>query len=230
MSELKVLMAIPARGGSKRLKRKNLADINGKPMIAYTIEAAIGAGLGDMIYVCTEDAEIKSVSLDYGAKVFDISEDMAGDMVSSTVPCVELYKSLTAKGEIIDYLFNLQPTSPLRTSSDIAESFKTIINNNADFLASTTLIDPHYFHWALREVGGDWTMFFGKEFLKERPLLPNIYRPNGAIKLGKAKLLAKTGTVFEKNLCTYEMPEDRSIHVATEFDLLCVRTLLNMKD
>ena len=225
----KILIAIPARGGSKRLPKKNLFNIKGKPLIAYTIEAALNANLTDDIFVCTEDNEIAETSKKFGAKVFIIPNEMAGDLVSSTVPCITLLEHLSRLGKKNEYLFNLQPTSPLRNSDDIIQSFKALKDNSADFLLSVTKIDPHYFHWALEYKKSIWDMYFEKNFLIERPLLPNVYRPNGAIKLAKAEKILEKKIFFEKKLTVYEMPEEKSIHVSTLFDIHCIEGILNAK-
>ncbi len=224
-----ILLAIPARGGSKRLARKNLLAIDGKPMIAHTIEAAQQSKLAADVYVCTEDDEIADVAGQYGAQVFRIPAEMAEDNISSTTPCLALYDHLLAQGAHIEYLFNLQPSSPLRTADDITGSLARIREANADYLVSVTPIDPHYFHWALLEKEGDWAMYFGSEFLRERLYLPDVYRPNGAIKLARAAKLRETGHYFGKNLSVYEMPEERSVHVATRFDFLCVQGIISAK-
>lgn len=221
-----VLLAIPARGGSKRLPGKNLAILEGKPVLVYTIEAAINSGLAQEVYVCTEDDEIAHVAGQFGAKVFSIPYSMAGDEVSSTVPCLALYDRLNREGVVIDYIFNLQATSPLRTGEDIRSAYDTLKQSDADFLVSTTSIDPHYFHWALAKEHERWTMFFGEKYLKERTMLPPVYRPNGAIKLGKASRVKETGHFFGDLLTTYEMPEERSIHLATQFDFSCIQKIL----
>lgn len=223
----RILIAIPARGGSKRLFRKNLADLHGKAMMSHTISAAIDAGLCDDVFVCTEDEEIASVAKRDGAKVFQIPESMAGDLVSSTVPCLELYDSLKRDGKEIDYIITLQPTSPLRTGEDIKSSFDVMQASRSDYLVSVTPIDPHYFHWAFTEKNGAWGMFFGKEFMKERLLLPPILRPNGAIKIAKTDKLKETENFLfhDYPIAVYVMPEERSIHVATTFDLVCARAV-----
>ena len=197
-------------------------------MLAYTIEAAIKSALASEVFVCTEDEEIARVAEYYGARVFPIPESMAGDEVSSTVPCLSLYEKATRDGQVIDYIFNLQPTSPLRTEYDIRRAVEILTQSGADFLVSATPIDPHYFHWAVVEEQGNWKMFFGEEFMKERTMLPPVFRPNGAIKLGRAIRVQKAGHFFGHPLTVHMMPEERSIHVATAFDLACVRAMLNM--
>jgi CMP-N-acetylneuraminic acid synthetase len=224
-----VLLAIPARGNSKRLPRKNLIDLAGKPMLAYTIEAALKSGLARSVYVCTEDDEIADVSKCFGACVFHIPKPMAGDEVSSTVPCLALYDKLLFDHAPIDYLFNLQPTSPLRSGNDIRKAFDVFIAAEADFLVSVTPIDPHYFHWGVIKKEKGWTMYFEQKFLKERTMLPRIYRPNGAIKLGKASRVKEIGHFFGHPLAVYEMPEERSIHVASEFDLECAKAMFEKR-
>jgi CMP-N,N'-diacetyllegionaminic acid synthase len=221
-----VLLAIPARGGSKRLKRKNLATLGGKPMLSYTIAAAIGAGLSDEVFVCTEDAEIAAISTACGAVVFPISESMADDEVSSTVPCLALYESLSRSGRVPEFIFNLQPSSPLRSSEDIRAAFQIFVASDRDFLVSVTPIDPHYFHWAMKRQEDGWGMFFGDRFLKERTKLEPVFRPNGAIKLALSSALVRFGHFFGPRLGIYEMPEHRAIHVATAFDLTCAEAVL----
>ena len=227
-NEHSILMAIPARGGSKRLPRKNLAKLGNRTMLSHTIRAAIDAELTDEVFVCTEDEEIASVAKSDGAKVFSIGESMAGDLVSSTVPCLALYDELMGEGKRIDYIFTLQPTSPLRNAYDIRSAFKAMAKSGKDFLVSVTPIDPHYFHWAFVERSNGWGMFFGEEFMKERPLLPSVFRPNGAIKIASAGKLKETRNFLfhEDPIEIYIMPEERSIHVATQFDLVCAQAML----
>jgi len=223
---LSILIAIPARGGSQRLPRKNILPLNGKPMIEYTIEAAQKANITNNIWVCTDDEEIAKISSNSGAKIYRITDDMARDDVSSTEPCLALHSHLKQEGEVIDYIFNLQPTSPLRTSEDINLSLETLKNTKADFLVSVTEIDPHYFHWAMIERENKWKMYFGTKYMKERIYLEKTYRPNGAIKLARINKLIENGNYFGDNLTIYSMPEERSIHVGNAFDFSCADGLL----
>jgi CMP-N-acetylneuraminic acid synthetase len=141
-----VLLVIPARGGSKRLARKNTALLGGVPMICHTIAAALEAGLADRPFVCTEDEQIARIAEAAGAEVFAIPESMAGDEVSSTVPCLALYEHLRLAGWKADFIFNLQPSSPLRSADDISAALEQLVRCEADFLVSVAPIDPHCFH------------------------------------------------------------------------------------
>lgn len=213
------LCVIPARLGSKRLAKKNILPLGGKPMLVHTVEAAIASGVFDRVIVSTEDDGIARIAEAAGAVSHKRPQELAGDLVSATDVCIEVAEALEAKGARHDAIVCLQPSSPLRDGRDIAASWRHMVETDADYLVSVTPIDPHYFHWAVHkdEMNG-WEMFFRDRFLMERPLLPPAFRPNGAIKIGKMAPLKASRNFFGPKLEIYEMPEDRSIHVAEQFD------------
>lgn len=223
-----MMCAIPARGGSKRLKRKNVRDLAGKPLIAYSIAAAHDSGFRD-VYVCTEDEEIAEIAVRYGALVPQLMpEDLCGDLVASHIPCQFLAAELAKAGLSFESLLCLQPSSPLRTADDIRGAVETYTRGTFDFVVSVTPVDPHYFHWAVAPASPPhWKMFFGTEYMKERPLLPLVCRPNGSIKIAKLSALSTLGNFFGEALGVFETPEERSVHVATEFDLTVCRAILH---
>lgn len=223
----RLLCAIPARGGSKRLPRKNLRELAGKPLIAHTIEAAKSSKLFDDIYVCTDDAETAEVSRCYGAAVpLLMPPELCGDLVPSHIPCQHLAAHLGREAPF-DTLVCLQPSSPLRAEQDLKSALDRFRENRFNFLVSVTAIDPHDFHWAVVPNGDhNWHMYFGAEYLRERPLLPPVFRPNGSIKIARLKALAETGHFFGEGMGVIETPPERSVHVAVEFDLkLCALIL-----
>ena len=223
-----MICTIPARGGSKRLPRKNVVDLAGKPLIAYSIESALESRLFDEVYVCTDDAEIADVAVGYGATVPKLlPENLCGDLVASHVPCQFIARELSKRGLQVDSLLCLQPSSPLRIADDVRAAVEEYRRGDFDFVVSVTPIDPHYFHWAVIPCEEPyWRMFFGVEYLKERPLLPVVYRPNGSIKIAKVDALASVGHFFGERLGTCETPEERSVHVANKFDLKVCEAIL----
>ncbi|HEV3308477.1 MAG TPA: acylneuraminate cytidylyltransferase family protein [Candidatus Sulfotelmatobacter sp.] len=227
----RMLCAIPARGGSKRLPRKNLRTLAGVPLIAYSIEVARGSGLFDQVYVCTEDQEIADVARKHGASVpILVPEDLCGDLVASHIPCQYMAQYLASAGDSIDMLVCLQPTSPLRNVDDLTSAVKKFQETDLDFLVSVTPVDPHDFHWAVVPNGdGYWRMYFGNEYMKERPLLPPVFRPNGSIKIARLPALARVGHFFGERMSVIETPPERSVHVALEFDLKLCELLLKEK-
>jgi CMP-N,N'-diacetyllegionaminic acid synthase len=228
---MSIAIAIPARGGSKRIPRKNVKLLRGKPLISYTIETALKSKMTPDVWVCTEDQEIADISESCGARVYRIPNSMAGDDVSSTVPCLDLLDHLEKHyGKDFEFLFNLQPTSPLRSVEDLWGSYSSFIRAQKDFLVSVTEIDPHYFHWALKGNEDAWAMYFGSKYMKERIHLEKVYRPNGAIKLAKVGALRKSGNYFGEGLSVYSMPEERSIHIGNYFDFKCTEAMLDGRE
>lgn len=220
---MKPLCVIPARLGSQRLLRKNLAPLGGRPMLAWTIEAALASDIFDKVYVSTESEEIAAVARAAGAEVPWLRDQvLAGDTVTNVAVSLDWLDRLAAVGSHHDAIVCLQPSSPLRRGCHIAESWRHFVETGADFLVSVTEIDPHYFHWALTAEDDRYRLWFGDKFLKVRQELPMVHRPNGAIKIARASALRAENTFIGKNLSGYPMPEEASVHVALEFDLrLC---------
>ena len=217
----KTICVIPARMGSKRLKFKNISKIDGHPVIAYTILEARKSGLFDKVYVATESQKIANIAKKYGATVpCLVPKNLAGDKVQSWVPCGYIIDYLKeSQGLEFENILCLQPTSVLKQSIDIKNGMKAFLKNKNDFLVSVTPLDPHYFHWAMIEDKDDWRMYFRKVYLKERHFLPPVFRPNGAIKIAKIDKLKKIRFFFGKNLGVSLMPEERSIHIVSQYDL-----------
>lgn len=215
------LCVIPARIGSKRLARKNVLPLNGRPLLAWTVDAALASGVFDEVLVSSEDDGVLGLATALGATAHRRPQALAGDLVSATDVCLEaLEVHEPGPGrEPYGAVVCLQPSSPLRNAADIAGAWAQFVASGADFLVSVTPVDPHFFHWAVRPEGEWWRMWFGEQFLVERPLLPPVHRPNGAIKIGLAAPLRERRDFFGPRLATFEMPEERSVHVAEQYDL-----------
>lgn len=212
------LCVIPARGGSKRLPFKNGLPLAGRPMLEYTIAAARDSGVFDHVYVSTEDDRLAQIAGAAGADVHRRPLELSGDLVSATDVCLQVATTRERAGEVYDSLVCLQPSSPVRNAADVRTAWDRFVASDADFLVSVTPVDPHYFHWAVHESSEGWQMFFGDRFLVERPLLPPVFRPNGAIKIGRIERLRAAANFFGAPLEVYMMPEERSIHVADAWD------------
>ena len=133
-----IVAVIPARGGSKRLPRKNIIDLNGKSLIAYTIEAALKSKYINKVIVSTEDKEIAEVAEKFGAKVPFIRPAKLASDTASTLGVLKHAVTFIEKEENkkIDIVITLQPTSPLRTVHHIDESIEKFLKNNFDSLVS----------------------------------------------------------------------------------------------
>ncbi|WP_167956009.1 acylneuraminate cytidylyltransferase family protein [Anaerosporobacter faecicola] len=225
----KSLCVIPARSGSKGLKDKNILDLCGKPVLAYTIEACKESEIFDDVFVITDSEEYADIARSYGAEIpFMESKEMAGDLVSSAEPLLYCYDYLKRDYKLM-WLF--QPTSPLKMADDIVNAYKVFESNKyCEFVLSTTEIDPHYFHWALEDLNSGMSeMYFGKKMLKDRTELSPVYRPNGAIKVGVTDSVIRWRHFFGDNIVRTTMPEERSIHIRNQFDLDMCEMLLKKR-
>lgn len=219
---------IPARSGSKGLKDKNILDLGGKPVLSYTIEACKQSGLFKEVYVATDSEAYADIARTYGATVpFLEPEEMAGDTIPSSDPLIYFYDKLKYTSDLV---WCMQPTSPLRSVEDIINAYRIMEDNQScNYVLGTTIIDPHYFHWALKDKDSGMSyLYFGKEMLVDRSQLKEIvYRPNGAIKVGRTDAFLKDKNFFGDNIMRVEMPEERSIHIRFQLDLDLCRVLLN---
>jgi pseudaminic acid cytidylyltransferase len=134
---------IPARGGSKRIPRKNIKDFYGKPMIAYSIEAAINSGLFDRIIVSTDDKEISEVALEYGAEVPFIRPNNLSNDQAATVPVIKhaIEKMLEIEGVIGDYVCCIYATAPFIDKEDMKIGFEKLLSHKADYVVPVTTFD-----------------------------------------------------------------------------------------
>ena len=140
----KVLAIIPARSGSKGIKDKNIINLNGKPLIAYSIEAGLKSKYIDKVVVTTDGEEIAKVARAYGAEVPFMRPDYLSSDTAKTIDavmhCIEEMKRL---GEEYDYIVLLQPTQPLRQSWHIDEAIELILEKDEEALVSVSKVKDH---------------------------------------------------------------------------------------
>jgi len=224
---MSVLYFIPARGGSKGLPGKNILDLCGKPMIAYSIEAAKGCSYPGSVVVSTDDAEIGKVAKRYGARVVDRPKELAGDTSPVIDALMHCLKMLDSEGEAFDTIVLLQPTSPLRTSGDIDGTMKRLLETGSS--ACISVSEPaHPPEWGLRIVDGTVQPLFGwDDFGKRRQDLPKAFFPNGAVYAIKAPVLREKRRFYIQGATSaFIMPADRSVDVDTRLDFILAQAIL----
>ena len=224
---MKPLCVIPARGGSKRLPRKNIAEIGGKPMVAYAIEAALTSGVFEKVCVSTEDEEIAAVSRASGAEVPFMRRP---DLASDTATIVDVSLDVLAFFEEMRIVFLemgvLLPTCPLRTAEDIQEAYRRFREANAQFLMAVTEYDHSPFR-ALKKEGVYLDAFWDRKYLSMKAQeLPHVLVDNGAVYFVKTEALKKQRIFYGEKLIGYYMPRERSVDVDTIADLKIVRALM----
>ncbi|NLE26817.1 MAG: acylneuraminate cytidylyltransferase family protein [Clostridiaceae bacterium] len=217
---------ITARGGSKGLTRKNLRLLAGKPLIAYSIMAGINCPYISRCIVSTEDAEIKQVSLEWGAEVIDRPEIFASDYALSQDVVRHVLESLEAAGELPDYFVLLQPTSPLRRSEHITACLDQYFTTSAACAISVTEVEYHPYKTLMLQ--NDYLKpFVDIESLdKPRQILPRIVRQNGAIYVMSSKLFLDVNSFYAEPAMPFFMTRGESIDIDEEYDLLLAEFIM----
>lgn len=227
----KRIAIIPARSGSKGLKDKNIMTLNGKPLMVYSIDAAIRSDEFDKIFVSTDSELYARIAIKYGADAhFLRSEANSSDKASSWDAVREVLKKFEEEGLSFDEIMLLQPTSPLRTPQDIKNAIQTMVIRNALAVESLTEMD-HSPLWAntLPE-DGSMAGFFNKFSNKPRQDLPVYYRENGAIYLVKKEILSKSdAAIFSEGCYAYVMPRERSIDIDCELDFKLAELMMSQQ-
>lgn len=220
---------IPARGGSKRLPRKNVLPLAGKPLIAHSIEAALQSTFLERVIVSTDDREIADTALEHGADIpFLRPPELATDTASSLDVLIHALRALQANGESYDYLVELQPTSPLRSPADIDGAVRLLLEKQADAVISVCKTD-HPPEWSnTLPSDGSLASFFRPGIRNTRSQdLPVSYRLNGAIYIFNCRRLLDTGSLdMDNNSYAYLMPRERSIDIDTDLDLRIAEAVL----
>jgi CMP-N-acetylneuraminic acid synthetase len=212
------LCLVPARGGSQRVPRKNVAPLAGRPLLAWTLEAALGSGLFQRVMVSTEDADIARVAEQHGASVLARDAALATSTASGVDVCVDAIEGLRRDGESFDVLAFLLPTSPLRTADDLRGAWQRFVERDADFLMAVTdyAIPPF---WALEERDGYLRPYWGHEYLVKSQELPRVCVDNGAVYLARIDAFLRERTFYGERLVGYWMPRERSVDVDEPVDL-----------
>lgn len=225
---------IPARGGSKRLPRKNILDLQGKPLIAWTIDSGLKSKYIDEVMVTTDDIEIMEISKTYGAMVpfqrpKNLSNDTAtrSDVIKHTI---EFYVNHLQKK--FDYIVYLQPTSPLRNAHEIDKAIEYMFDKQSDAVVSVCELE-HPMPWVgtlPRDL--EMSKFLNEAVIKSRSQdFETYYRLNGAIYICNTMKFIEEGCIFlSKNIYAYLMPVNMSVDIDTLEDFEYARFILSFKN
>ncbi|MCY6353872.1 acylneuraminate cytidylyltransferase family protein [Clostridium sp. ZS2-4] len=223
----KILAVIPARGGSKGIPYKNIMDICGKPLIAYSIEAAKKSKYIDYTLVSTDDTKIKEASLKYGANVpFLRPEEISNDAAKSIDVVLHAINFLKEKGEEFDYVVLLQPTSPLRTQSHIDEAIEVLMKSKENSLISICEVDENpVIMRTIQDNRLEPVMEFNGDNLR-RQELPKVYIFNGALYINRVSMLLEEKAFVNKQTLPYIMEGEKSVDIDNMLDAKLVELIL----
>jgi N-acylneuraminate cytidylyltransferase len=222
---MNILSIIPARGGSKGIPEKNIQKLCGKPLLAYSIEAALQARLVKRVVVSTDDQKIADVTVEYGAEVVRRPAELAGDFVSSEAALLHVVETLHQKeGYCPDILVFLQCTSPLTLPADIDGTIQALLAQQADTAFAAAPF--HYFIWSKNADGS----MIGVNHDKQKRLMRQ-QRQNQFIEAGAVYVMRVPGFMeyrhrFFGKTVMYEMPEERCFEIDEPVDLLIAEKLI----
>lgn len=215
---------IPARSGSKGLKDKNIISLCGKPLIAYSIIAAMESKVFSAIIVSTDSDEYARIAKEYGASVMIRDKRLATDSASTFVVVEDI---LRRYHEMIDYFVLLQPTSPMRNSVHIKEAVSYFEKhyNTYDFLVSVK--EAEHAGVLVKPIDDDGSLkYFDTDFSNYKRQAFKEYSPNGAIFIGKGEEYLKQKHFFGNNSLAYKMNKKDSIDIDDELDLQMAKAIM----
>lgn len=225
-----ILCTICARGGSKGVKNKNIKELKGKPLIAYTIEQAKASNLFEHIVISTDSDDIANIAKQYGAEVFF---KRSPGMASDTAGKLEVIKDAFERSEeyynkIFDYLIDLDATAPLRNVEDIVNSFSQFKENDNDNLI-TAMPSRRSPYFNLVEQDKNGKVYLSKKLddaVVRRQDAPKSYDMNASIYIWKRDTILNESSIFLEKTGLYVMPEERSIDIDNELDFKFVEFLM----
>lgn len=224
------LAIIPARSGSKGLKDKNIRSFNGKPLMAYSIEAALQSNQFDEVFVSTDSVQYAEIARDYGAHIpFLRSPEQSSDTASSWDVIKEVLECYRKLGITFDTLALLQPTSPLRNSDDITSAFRIMQEKQANAVVSVCEVDHSPLWCNVLPENGSMDRFLPKDLVaKGRQKLETYYRINGAIYLVNVPYLLSSQTIYDHGCFAYKMDKRRSIDIDDLVDFQIAESLTSI--
>lgn len=228
MRENKILAIIPARGGSKGIKDKNIIDLNGKPLIYHTIDQALKSKLIADVIVSTDSNKIAEISKKLGAKVpFLRPSILASDTAKTIDTVIYTIEQMKKLGKEYDYVVLLQPTQPLRRSYHIDEAIELIIKNRGESLVSVSKVKEHPILMRRIEKNGYMKKLLDINSSIRRQDFPDFYKVNGSIYINKIDENLTNDISLNDNKLAYIMDEKYDLDIDEPNDLYLAKIMLN---
>lgn len=223
---------IPARGGSKRIPRKNIVDFLGRPLIWYSIEAAKKSGLFDEVVVSTEDEEIAAICRPY-CTVIKRSAELASDAATLKDVCLDIIAKNPGQ---FDILCLMEADCPLRDGDDLKKSWEQFSQKKCSMLMSVFRYGTFYPFWALsnKDEEGNlkegYQFFFNRKYLTKSQLLPDVFCPSGAFKWIDCQAFQKSRTLYPDDLDVMVLDWMKALDMDTVDDLLLGKMIKTFLD
>ena len=221
---------IPARGGSKRVPGKNIRPFAGKPLIAYTIEAALESNLFHRVVVSTDSEDIAAVALTHGAEVpFLRSSEISDDVTPISAATADALDRLDPEGAQYQFVAQLMANCPLRTAEDLISSYKQFSETSADTQISVVRYGWQNPWWAMRRDRGSFALdpLFPREMSARSQDLPELFCPTGAIWWGKTRVIRDQRTFHIPGRTGWEIEWQHGVDIDTPEDMAFAEALLS---
>lgn len=220
----KVVALIPARGGSKGVPHKNIKILQGKPLVAHSIENALDAKHVDRVYVSTDSPEIAAKAKEHGARIIERPSKLAGDTVSSEAALIHALEAIEETGCNPELVVFLQCTSPIRTGNDIDEAIEKLQLEGADSLVSVS--PSHRFLWGLTNGEAKPINYDYRRRPRRQEMQPQ-YVENGSIYIFKPWVLKELRNRLGGKITLFPMSEAASHEIDTILDFEIAEFLLS---
>lgn len=226
------LAIIPARGGSKGLLGKNIKELCGKPLIAWSIEAGLKSKYLDEIVVSSDDDRILEVSKKYGASTVKRPDELATDMATTFDAIrhtIDYYKNELDKE--FDYIVLLEPTSPLREVKDIDNAIETLLNSSAKSIVGVCKTeDQNPAFLVLQDDKGFISGYENKDMTPiRRQDIKNVYFFEGTIYISDIETLLEKKNFYHRQTLAYEVPKYKSLEIDDMDDFVMVEAIMKNK-
>jgi len=227
------LAIIPARGGSKGLPKKNIKELCGKPLIAWSIEAGLKSKYIDEVMVTTDYQDIAKIAKENGASVpflrpAELSTDTATsfEAINHTI---EFYRDNLKKE--FDYIILLEPTSPLREDRDIDKAITLLLNSNADSIVGISKTEDQNPAFLINKNQNNFISGYENKHIKvlRRQDIKDVYFFEGTIYISKTDVLLSQKTFYHNNTIGYEVPKYKSLEIDDEYDFIMVEAIMKYK-
>ena len=232
----KVLALVPARRGSKGLALKNIRPLQGKPLLAWPIEAARSSKYVDRVVVSTDDAVFAAIARAAGAATpFLRPAELANDTAPSIAFILHALDSLEAAGERYDYLAMLEPTSPLTEAEDIDAALETLIERRADadaIVGVTAMVSAHPAFAVRLDSNGLMQPYAAPSFgqLPRRQDIESLFSLDGSLYISTVAALRRELGFYHQRTLPYKTPRWKSLEVDDLLDFICIEAILGQRD
>lgn len=215
---------IPARSGSKGLRDKNIIDLNGKPLMAYSIDASIKSKCFESVIVSTDSKKYGDIAAHYGAEVMYREKSLSNDTATTYMVIEDILKHISRS---IDYFVLLQPTSPMRTEKHIKEAVELFEQHYTEFDFLVSVKEAELASVLVKPIEEDGSLkHFDTDFSNYRRQKYNDYSPNGAIFIAKPSAYLKQKHFFGVRSIAYKMKREDSVDIDNRIDYELAKILI----